>query len=295
MRMRILKILLLLFWGFVAHAQENPELEQKVAQRMKQFGATSVSVYYEDSNGKSFALNPDVIYHAASTMKVPVLMEVFHQVDQEKLQLNQPVEIKNQFSSIVDGSPYSLSPEDDSDTEIYKRIGQTLPLLEVVQRMINQSSNLSTNIVIELVTARKVMELMNSIGAQGMTVLRGVEDNKAYEAGKNNTTSARALAVCLQAVLTSDIFEAKSRQEMFDILLSQHFKEIGNGIEADDKGLKVASKDGWITEIFHDAAIIRDSGGHDTILVIMTRGVKEKEDSEEFVSALAADIWNAMQ
>lgn len=295
MRIRILKALLLILWCTAVPAQENKALDQKIGERMKEFGAESVSIYYEDSNGKTFTFNPDVIYHAASTMKVPVMMEVFRLVDQEKLQLNQPVEIKNQFSSIIDGSPYSLSVEDDSDTEIYKMIGKTVTLQELVERMINQSSNLSTNLVIQVVGAKNVMDLMHTIGAQGMTVLRGVEDNKAYEAGKNNTTSARALAICLKAILNTDLFPPESRQEMFDILLSQHFKEIGKGIQADQKGFKVASKDGWITEIQHDAAIIRDSQGHDTILVILTRGVKEEKDSERLVSILAGDVWNSMQ
>jgi beta-lactamase class A len=292
-----LKYLLLLcqvFLSFVTFA-DNASVEQKIQASSDRFGAESVSVYYEDFRGKIFTQNPDTIYHAASTMKVPVMMEVFRQVEAGKLTLDQPVVVKNEFASIIDGSPYSLTAEEDSDTEIYKMIGKTLTLRELVQRMINQSSNLSTNLVIQLVSAKNVMELMNSIDAQGMTVLRGVEDNKAYEAGRNNTASARSLAICLKGILDPTLFQQKSRQEMFDILLSQHFKEIGRGIDADAKGLKVASKDGWITEINHDAAIIRDGQGHNTILVIMTRGVKEEKEGEKLISTVAADIWNELQ
>jgi beta-lactamase class A len=292
--MKYLLLLCQVFLSFVTFA-DNPSLEQKIQASSDRFGAESVSVYYEDYRGKIFTQNPDTIYHAASTMKVPVMMEVFRQVEAGKLTLDQPVVVKNEFASIMDGSSYSLTAEEDSDTEIYKMIGKTLTLRELVQRMINQSSNLSTNLVIQLVSAKNVMELMNSIHAQGMTVLRGVEDNKAYEAGKNNTASARSLAICLKEILDPNLFQEKSRQEMFDILLSQHFKEIGKGIDADAKGLKVASKDGWITEINHDAAIIRDGRGHDTILVIMTRGVKEEKEGEKLISTLAADIWNELQ
>ena len=189
------------------HAQTNIALETKIAQRIKEFGAESVGIYYEDYNGKTFTYNADAIYHAASTMKVPVMMEVFQiKLESGKLKLDQPVVVKNEFVSIIDGSLYSLTVEEDSDTEIYTKIGQTLSLRELVQRMINQSSNLSTNIVIQLVSAKNVMELMNSIGATEMTVLRGVEDNKAYEAGRNNTTSARALAICLNATLDPKCF-----------------------------------------------------------------------------------------
>lgn len=289
-----LLLVIFLFSAFTLSAQDNTPLDQKIAERIKEFGAESVGIYYESFDGKTYTRNADAVYHAASTMKVPVMMEVFHQVELGQLKMDQPVVVKNEFASIIDGSPYSLDAKEDSDTEIYKMIGQTLPLQELVQRMINQSSNLSTNIVIQLVSAKKVMELMNTIGATGMTVLRGVEDDKAYEAGKNNSDSARSLAICLKAIQDPKIFQEKSRQEMFDILLSQHFKEIAKGIDAEAKGLKVASKDGWITEIAHDAAIIRNSQGRDTILVIMTHGVKEEKDGEKFVATLAGDVWNAM-
>jgi beta-lactamase class A len=273
---------------------EAENVENKIAERMEEFGATTVGVYFEDPEGDVFSLNSDIVFHAASTMKVPVMMEIFRKVEQGKLKLDQPVVVKNEFASIMDGSTYSLTPADDSDTEIYKLIGKTLTLRQMVERMINQSSNLATNIVIQMANAKDVMALMKEIGANGMTVLRGVEDIKAYEAGKNNTTSARALAVCLKTILNSKLFSDNSRQEMFKILLSQTSKTIAKGLSAYQKGLKVASKDGWITEIHHDAAIIQDKDGKNTILVILTKGVKEEPRGEALVATLAADIWSAL-
>jgi beta-lactamase class A len=148
--------------------------------------------------------------------------------------------------------------------------------------------------VIEMADARDVMRLMQEIGAGGMTVLRGVEDIKAYEAGKNNTTSAKALARCFKAILNPKYFSESSRSEMLRILRSQTSKLIGKGIEAGKKGLLVASKDGWITEIHHDAALIQDDQKRNTILVILTSGVKEEEKGEQFVSTLAGDIYSTL-
>jgi beta-lactamase class A len=268
-------------------------LEEQIANRMKEFGATSVAVYFESSDN-NFSLNSDEIFHAASTMKVGVMMEIFRQIEKGTLKLDQPIVVKNEFASIMDSSPFSLTAEEDTDTEIYKMIGQSLTLRELVERMINQSSNLSTNIVIQMAGPQNVMSLMKEIGADDMTVLRGVEDLKAFDAGKNNTTSARALATCLKSILNSKIFSDFSRKQMFEILLSQHSKPIGKAIHADEKGLKVASKDGWITEIHHDAAIIQEPSGKTIILVILTKGVKEEKRGEELVETLAADIWQAL-
>jgi beta-lactamase class A len=297
--MKLLKLLILMFVGarFIAPCYADPDqqaIEAKVNQRIKEFGATDVAVYWESGN-QTYMRNPNEIFHAASTMKVAVMMEIFHKVDQQKLSLDQPVPVKNEFASIIDGSPFSLTEEEDSDQEIYKLIGTNLTLRELVERMINHSSNLATDIVIQLAKPQDVMALMKQIGAKDMTVLRGVEDEKAYEAGKNNTTSAGALATCLKAILISDIFSESSRKQMFDILLSQTSKSIGKGIHAEAQGLKVASKDGWITEIHHDAAIIQDASGKTSILVILTRGVKEEADGEKLVETLANDLWQALR
>ena len=296
---RFLTIFFVLFVGAGLRPAPGPAfaetLENQIDSRVKEYGATIVGIYFEDHEGDVYTRNANEVFHAASTMKVPVMMEIFRKVEEGKLSLDQKITVKNQFASILDGSAYSLTPEEDTDTEIYKMIGQTLTLGQLVERMINQSSNLATNIVIELANAQDVIALIKEIGADGMTVLRGVEDIKAYEAGKNNTTSAKGLAMCLKAILNPEYFSESSRKQMFDILLSQTSKVIARGIDADKNGLKVASKDGWITEINHDGAIIQGANGNNTILVILTKGVKEQERGEALVAVLAADVWNSLR
>ena len=267
------------------------DLRAVIEDNLKEFGAERAAVYYEAPDGSTFTYNPDVVMHAASTMKVPVLMEAFHQSESGKLKLDQNVPVKNEFASIVDGSLFALAKEDDSDQELYTHIGREMPFSALMERMINSSSNLATNIIIQLVAPQNVMALMKDIGAADMTVLRGVEDIKAYDAGRNNTTSARALAQCLKAALDPKRFRDDSRERMFKILLSQKFKEIGDAIHRIDPSLLVASKDGFITAIRHDAAIIRDASGKDSILVILTEGVEEDQDGKKLIGVLAYDIW----
>lgn len=278
-----------------ALAAEQPSLNQEIENTTKVFDAEAVGIYFEDRQGRVYTYNADEIFHAASTMKVPVMMEVFRQVQAGTLKLDQPVLIKNEFKSIMDGSPFSLTPEDDDDKDLYKQIGQTLPLQNLIQRMINTSSNFATNLIIQLVSAKKVIELMGEIGTKDITVLRGVEDIKAYEAGKNNTTSARALAICLKTIANSNRYSTESRKAMLDILQSQHSRNgIPAGIKADERGLQVACKDGWITEIHHDSAIIRDSSGRTSYLVILTRGVKEEPQGQKLVATLAGLVWDRL-
>jgi beta-lactamase class A len=276
-------------------AQNAHDLQQRIAVQMQKFGAESVGIYFEGPAGKTFTVHPDEIFHAASTMKVPVMMEVFRQVESGRLKLDLRIPVKNDFASIMDGSHYSLTPEDDEDKELYQEIGKSMPLRVLMERMINVSSNLATNLIIELVSATSVMNLMKEIGAKDMNVLRGVEDIKAYEAGRNNTTSARALASCFQAILDSQRFREDSRRQMLDILLTQKFTDgIPAGVRARERGFRVANKTGEITEIYHDAAIIQTPESQNYILVILTRGVKQDEEGPRLIAAIAHEVWDTL-
>ena len=117
-------------------------LERLIAES----GAESVALaFYDLETREQFLIKPDESFHAASTMKVPVMMEVFRQARARKFSLNERIPIKNDFVSIVDGSHYSLSPDNDSEVGLYKKIGQTETIRGLLELMINVSSNLATN------------------------------------------------------------------------------------------------------------------------------------------------------
>src|SRR5262249_21761994 len=160
--------------------------------------AETVAVAYRDlATGAELLINPDVSFHAASTMKVPVMMEIYRQAAAGKLTLDERLPIRNDFISIADGSRFSVSAADDREASLYKRIGETETIRELMRLMIIASSNLATNILIQKVTPARVMELMREAGARNIRVLRGVEDGRAFERGLNNTTTARDLMILL--------------------------------------------------------------------------------------------------
>src|SRR5690242_10020855 len=91
-------------------------IERRVAQTPNAF----VGVAYRDlGSGDSLDIDADTSMHAASTMKVPVMIELFRRIDGGGMRLDQDVLLVNRFASIVDGSPYSLDPGDDSDSLVY--------------------------------------------------------------------------------------------------------------------------------------------------------------------------------
>ena len=215
-------------------------------------------------------------------MKVPVMIELYRQVQAGKLKLSDPLTIHNEFHSIVDGSPYKLDPSDDSESDLYKAEGQTRTLSELCELMITVSSNLATNLIIEKLGVENIRATVHSLNADGMHVLRGVEDQKAFDKGLNNTTSAHALQNLLSSIADNTAAGPDASQQMLAILERQKFNE---GIPAGlPPGTKVAHKTGEITKIHHDAAIVY--APRPFVLVILVRGLPDIKYS----SALMADI-----
>jgi beta-lactamase class A len=232
----------------------------------------------------SLFLSADTVFHAASTMKVPVMIEVLRRAQQGAFSLDQGILLINQFRSLADGSPFSLDMKDDGDSTLYAKIGQRVPVRELLQLMIVRSSNLATNQLIELVGAARVTAEAHALGATRVQVLRGVEDQKAFDAGMNNTITARDLATLLAAIENGRVLSAESSALMRNILLAQEFNEkIPAGLPP---GTRVAHKTGEITAVSHDAAIVYPSGRKPYVLVVLTRGIRDGKAA----AALIADI-----
>ena len=265
--------------------------EAAIRARITKSGA-DVAVYFKTLDGKlEWASRPDEAFHAASTMKVPVMIELFHQVKLGKVKLDDAIPIKNEFHSIVDGSAYSLSAADDSEAELYKADGQTRTLSDLCQLMITVSSNFATNLLIETLGVENIRGTVHELGADGMNVLRGVEDGKAFEKGLNNTTTARGLGILMQAIAEGKAVDAASSRRMIAILQRQKFNEgIPAGLPA---GVAVAHKTGEITKIHHDAAIV--FAKRPFILVILVRGLADTKDSAALMADITSKLFEATQ
>ncbi len=241
------------------------------------------AVAFEDlQTGKQVLINEHESFHAASTMKTPVMIEVYKQVAAGMISLDDSITIRNEFRSIADGSTYSLSPEDDSELELYKHLGEKRTVYSLLYDMIIVSSNLATNIIIELVDARNVMKTMRGLGAKDIQVLRGVEDNKAFRRGMNNTTTASDLMLLFNKLGKGELVSKKDSDAMIEILLDQRFKSI---IPARlPKDVRVAHKTGFITGIHHDSGLVLLPDGRRYTLVLLSR---ELVDEQEGINALA--------
>jgi len=255
-------------------------------------GATVGVVFREVGGGAAIFVNPDSVFHAASTMKVPVMIEYFRALDAGRVRRDQDLLLGTEFRSIVDGSPYTLDADVDSDSSVFDRVGQRVPLRWLVERMIVRSSNLATNALIDVLDAKRVDATVRRLGATNTKVLRGVEDGKAFAAGLNNVTSARDLAALLEAIELGKAASKESCRAMVDILAAQEFNElIPAGLP---EGTKVAHKTGWISGVTHDAALVYPTGRKPYALVVLTKGIEDRAVADALVADISRMVWEGV-
>ena len=282
--------------ALLALAPSRDSLLGAIQARIAQEPGAYVGLAYVDlASGDTLFLNADSSFHGASTMKVPVMIELFRRANTGSFGMNQGLLMVNQFASLVDGSRYALDPGSDSDSTLYHRIGDRVSVDTLLRLMITRSSNFATNTLITLVGAEEVTRTMRALGAQRIQVLRGVEDGKAFEKGLNNTTTARDLAIILRAIQEGKAASPPATREMLAILLAQEFNEkIPAGLPP---GTRVAHKTGEITAVSHDAAIVYPAGRKPYVLVVLTRGITDGAKASKLIADLSSIIYqhNATQ
>lgn len=270
--------------------QEPDSLRDQIITRIAATPGAVVGLSFEDlQTGERMSINADTVFHAASTMKIPVMIEVLRRAQQGAFSLDQEILLVNQFASLADGSPFALNKSDDEDTALYASVGTRVPIRDLLRRMITRSSNLATNQLIALVGAANVTAMARTVGATRMQVLRGVEDQKAFDAGLINTTTSADLAKLLLEIENGNALSASASKEMKDILLAQ---EVNDKIPAGlPPGTPVAHKTGEITAVSHDAAIVYPPGRKPYVLVVLTRGIRDPAQSATLIADLSRLVY----
>lgn len=266
------------------------QLKEKILKYISEIQGKAAVSFIDFQTHESFSINGNEEFHAASTMKLPVMIELFRQSEANEININDSVLVKNEFISIADGSIFSLSEKDDSDDEIYSFIDKNVSLMELCKRMITKSSNLATNILVELVGTNKIMTTLQNAGIQNIVVLRGVEDIQAFRQGLNNVVTANDLASLLDLILKNKFTNSENTERILDIMLMQEFNDIIP--ELLPSSIKVAHKTGRITGIIHDAAIIFLPDGRKYILVLLTKNLVDENSAKKILQKISLEIYN---
>src|SRR6185437_6725393 len=147
--------------------------------------ALAVAVYDLETRA-TFQHHADRWFHAASTIKVAILLGVYASIHHGWLLPHSRLHVRNRFFSAVDGSLFRVLSDRDANAEVHAAIGKMLRISELALHMIATSSNLATNLLLDLVGLDTVQRSLDELGIDGIDIRRGVEDERAFEHGISN-------------------------------------------------------------------------------------------------------------
>jgi beta-lactamase class A len=239
----------------VPSLNEPTELRSRFAELESKSNARSMGIAIHDlETGARFGYHDDRWFHAASTIKLAILIGVYGAIHRGDLLPQSRVHVRNRFLSAYDGSPYRVRVDRDANAEVHREIGRTLRVAELAEHMITSSSNLATNLLLDLVGLEVLQTTLDGFGIDGVDLRRGVEDELAFEHGINNRVTANGLVGLLRLMGEERAFSPVLSRQMLDVLHGQHFK---SGIPAGlPREARVAHKTGEISTIAHDAGLV---------------------------------------
>ncbi|MET8837666.1 serine hydrolase [Micromonospora sp. NPDC004540] len=248
----------------------------------------------------------DATHYAASTMKAAVLVALHRAAEAGRLDLDEPVPVRNAFDSALPGAPrFANARHYDNDDAVWARVGGEAPLRWLAERMIVRSSNLATNICIGHVGLPAQAEAWTLAGARHSVTGRGIEDFAARDAGIDNLVTAADLAALLGGLaLGADrpgpLASPAGCAAMLDVLFAQeHREDLAAGLP---DGTRIAHKNGWVRGIRHGAGVVFPDDAPPYAVVVCTTtdladggpsGEEIEDDACRLIAHVSARVWAA--
>ena len=272
----------------------EPPVRQQIEKIEKDSGAKAIAVALHDSEtGLELHYKADRWFHAASTIKVPILLGVFAAIDRGELLPHSRVHVRNRFLSVVENIPFRVESSRDSNSAVHNAIGKMMRVDELAYHMITTSSNLATNLLLGVIGPESVTATLKQLHLkEGIDLKRGVEDELAFEKGINNMVTANGLLKILVMLSEGKAFSPALSRRMMDIL---HGQEFNQGIPARlPKAARVAHKTGEISTVAHDAGVVYLPKRKPYSLVILTEWDPSTSGRSRTIAAISHTIFEAL-
>jgi beta-lactamase class A len=272
--------------ALVALGRRLDALEQSAGAK-----ALAVAVYDTETHA-SFRRNAERWFHAASTIKVAILLGVYASIHHGWLLPHSRLHVRNRFFSAADGQTFRVSADRDANGEVHTSIGKMMRISELALHMIATSSNLATNLLLDLVGLDTVQRALDELGIEGIDIRRGVEDERAFEHGINNRVTADGLVLLLRLIAEERAFTPELSRQMLDILHAQEFR---NGIPARlPRAVRVAHKTGEISTMAHDAGVVYPANRKPYVVAILTEWAPDTAGRSATIAEVSHAIYDAL-
>jgi beta-lactamase class A len=261
-------------------------LRERIRQIADAAGAEAVAVaIYDFEHETAWTMHGERWFHAASTIKVPVLLGVYAAIQEGRLRPHYRVHVRNRFLSAFDGRPFRVAQNRDANSEVHASIGKTMTIRELAEHMIVTSSNLATNLLIDVLGIEQIRTTLRSLSLTGIDLQRCVEDEASWAAGINNRITAEGYGQALRLIAERKAISEVASDAMLEILHGQRFR---SGIPAGlPDAARVANKTGDMSIVAHDGGIVYLDGRNPYVIVILTQWRPEGDSRQGTIAQIS--------
>ena len=271
-------------------------LDRQIDSIVSETELVSAAVAFCDHQSNTmWNYNGNTFFHAASTIKVAILLGVFALVDDGVVELDSKVHVRNRFFSVVDDKLYRMQSSRDACSSLYASLGKTMSVSELAYHMIVTSSNLATNLLIDVVGVGALQEKLHQMGVEGIELRRGVEDELAFDTGIINRVTANGLVDLFANLYRGIDVHPDLAERILQILFAQKFNQgLPLGVPAELRSQsRFAHKTGEISTVAHDAGMVFLPDRKPYSLSILTERLPGKSNSRKAIQKISRLIYRA--
>jgi beta-lactamase class A len=272
-------------------------LTGRIDEIAQELGGEGLAVsLYDYETGLQWSQRGDRWFHSASTIKVAVLLALFGAIDAGRFTLDSRLHVRNRFLSLVDGTPFRVASGRDGDKDVHAAIGKTMRIGDLARHMIVTSSNLATNLLVDLIKVDQAQEMLMRHGIRGVELARGVEDDKAFDANFNNRVTANGLVALFRVIFERRGVLPESAREMLEILFDQQFRSgIPAGLPSDVRSeARIANKTGEISMAAHDAGLVFLADRKPYVLAVLTQTEPNADRRMERIARVSTAVYRCL-
>ena len=258
------------------------KLDATVQQTNRELNGTMGVAILDLTNGRSLLLNPDAVFAQASSIKVAVLAELYHQQQQAE---------QGATSKAKLGDLYTVDASDlVADSSIMG--GLTLGVTRVTNRdlatfMVAVSDNSATNVLIDRVGMQNVNALLDSLGLSHTRLQRKMMDVKAAQAGRENLSTPREMMTFF-----ADLYQGKVLNKA---LTDEYFKQLATPKESDiprfiNDDVMIANKPGELAGVRNDMGVVF-AANRPFVIVVMTAYLQRERDGNDAIARIASAAY----
>jgi beta-lactamase class A len=260
-------------------AELRSKLGRELNQMAAQFDGVMSLAVVDLSGGDTLAINGDLLMPQASSIKIPVLIELLRQAQAGKLTLQERVEVrKAQFA----GGSGVLQDFGDGTS--------ALSLRDMAALMMVVSDNTATNILIDRVGQAQVNETFQSLGFPRTRLLRRMIQSDEERRGVENVSTAREMAGLLDQLYSGKLLDEKHTALAIELLKNEKPDPtpLGRGLPA---GVALAGKPGSLPGVRCESGIVLLEG-HPYVLSVMTTYAADDAGAERAIADVSRRVFS---